>query len=347
VAREIAGLSWAQADQLRRGMGHFGHAEMAEMEAAFVAGCQRPPPAGPGLDHQQAQTLWDQVLAFSGYGFNQGHATSYAMVSYRSTYLKVHWPAAFLCARLTEWGGFHHQAIYIAEAVRLGLMVRPPHVNHSGRRFTLEEEGTQSVLWMGLGQVRDLRRDSVRAIVAERQAQSFSDLRDLLVRVPLQPKEITHLIQCGALDGLGESRAALLADAGEIERAGSALQMTFAFAQPEVAPESPAQRLAWERHLLGQPLSVHPLEAVDLPEHLSLSQLPEHPGQPVTVAGVRLPGWTGGEGFFLGDGQTFVVARGGPAQRAPTPWQPLLVRGRWLSDEWGGCWLQVDGLKQM
>ncbi len=52
VAREIAGLSWAQADQLRRGMGHFGHDEMAEMEAAFVRGCQRPPPAGPGFNRQ-------------------------------------------------------------------------------------------------------------------------------------------------------------------------------------------------------------------------------------------------------------------------------------------------------
>jgi DNA polymerase III alpha subunit len=328
-------------------MGHFGHEEMAEMEATFVAGCQRPPPTGPGLDRQQAQTLWDQVLAFAGYGFNQGHATSYAMVSYRSTYLKVHWPAAFLCARLTEWGGFHHQAVYIAEAARLGLMVRPPHVNHSDRRFTLEEEGSHSVLWMGLGQIRDLRRASVQAIVAERQAQPFSDLRDLLARLPLQPKEITHLIQCGALDGLDESRAALLADAREVEQAGSALQMTFTFARPEVDPESPTQRLTWEQHLLGQPVSVHPLETVDLPNHLSLGQLAEHPGQQVIVAGVRLPGWTGGEGFFLGDSETFVVARGRPAQRAPTPWQPLLVRGRWLSDEWGGSWVQVEGLESV
>ena len=345
VAREIAGLSWAQADQLRRGMGHFGHQEMAEMEAAFVAGCQRPPPVGPGLDQLQAQILWDQVLAFAGYGFNQGHATSYAMVSYRSAYLKVHWPAAFLCARLTEWGGFHHQAVYIAEAVRLGLVVRPPHVNHSDRRFSLQPEGAQSVLWMGLGQVRDLRRDSVRAIVGGRQDRPFTDLRDLLRRVPLQLKEISHLIQCGALDGLDGSRAALLAEAREVEQAGSALQMTFAFARPEVAPESPAQRLAWERHLLGQPVSVHPLEVVDLPPHLPLSQLSSQPGQRVTVAGVRLPGWTGGEGFFLGDDETFVVARGEPAQRAPAAWQPLLVRGRWLGDEWGGFWLQVDSLE--
>jgi DNA polymerase III alpha subunit len=330
-------------------MGHFGHDQMAALETAFVAGCQRLPPDGPGFTRSQAETLWEQVLAFAGYGFNQGHATSYALVSYRSAYLKVHWPAAFLCARLAEWGGFHHPAIYMAEAVRLGLAVRPPHVNHSGPRFTLGWEGELGALWMGLGQVRDLRRASSRTIVTERQRQPFADLRDLLRRVPLQHKEVVHLVQCGALDGLGGSRAALLAEAGEIQQAGSALQMTFPFAQPQVAAESPAQRLAWERHLLGQPVSVHPLEAVaaPLPEHLPLRQLAETKGQRVTVAGVRLPGWTGGPGFFLGDGQTFVVAKGDAARQAPPPWQPLLVQGRWLGDEWGTSWLQVEEIERV
>jgi len=349
VAREIAGLSWAQADQLRRGMGHFGRDEMAEMEAAFVGGCQQQPPEGPGFNQQQADRLWEQVLAFAGYGFNQGHATSYAMVSFRSAYLKSRWPAAFLCARLAEWGGYHHRAIYMAEAARLGLDVRPPHVNHSGQRFTLGWEGEQGVLWMGLGQVRDLRRASVRAIVAERARQPFTGLRDLLQRVPLQDKEVTHLVQCGALDGLGKSRAALLAETGEIRQAGSALQMTLGFAGPEVEAEPSAQRLAWERHLLGQPVSVHPLEVVAdrLPPHLPLCCLPGQPGQRVTVAGMRLPGRTGGQGFFLSDGDTFVTARGEAALRAPSAWQPLVARGRWRSDEWGTSWFQVEEMEEV
>jgi len=349
VAREIAGLSWAQADQLRRGMGHFGHEQMAEMEAAFVEGCQRPPPEGPGLNRQQAERLWEQVLAFAGYGFNQGHATSYAMVSFRSAYLKDRWPAAFLCARLAEWGGYHHQAIYMAEAARLGLAVRPPHINHSGRRFTLGWEGERGVLWMGLGQVRDLRGASIRAIVAERTRRPFAGLRVLLQRASLQDKETTHLIQCGALDGLGESRAALLAEAREIRQAGSALQMTLGFAGPEAEPEVAAQRLAWEKAVLGQPVSVHPLEvaAGRLPPHLPLRRLPEQPGERVTVAGVRLPGWTGGHGFFLGDGDTFVTARDESADHAPPPWHPLVARGRWSIDEWGTVWFQVEQMEEV
>jgi DNA polymerase III alpha subunit len=349
IACEIAGLDWEQSDQLRRGMSHFGHEEMAEMQAHFVQGCQRPPPDGPGFQAQQAETLWEQVLAFAGYGFNQGHATSYAMVSYRSAYLKAHWPAAFLCARLAERGGFHHPAIYIAEAARLGLAIRPPHVNHSDRRFTLGWEGDRGILWMGLGQVRDLRRTSVRSIVAERSRQPFSDLRDLLERIPLLQKEAAHLIQCGALDGLGESRVALLAEAGQVEQAGSTRQMVFAFAKPKIAPESPAQRLSWEQRLLGQPVSVHPLDLVadQLQGYTALRQLPaaQSPRRRVTTAGVRLPGWTGAQGFFLGDGESIVIVRGEPDQQAPPPWQPLLVDGRWLGDEWGTFWLQAESIE--
>ena len=137
VATEIAGLSWAQADHLRRGMSKFQAEEMAAMQSAFEAGCRRPAPEGPGFSREQAQTLWEQVLAFAGYGFNRGHATAYADVSYRSAYLKNHWPAAFFSARLTDWGGFHHPAIYMAEAIRLGIEIRPLHVNYSNRAFTL------------------------------------------------------------------------------------------------------------------------------------------------------------------------------------------------------------------
>lgn len=353
VAREIAGLSWEQAGYLRRGMSKMNPEEMARMEVQFVDGCRRPPPEGPGFTPDQARRLWEQVAVFSGYGFNQGHATAYANVSYQMAYLKVHWPAALFCARLANWGGFHHPAVYMAEAIRLGLAIRPPHVNHSGRRFTLAWEGQRAVLWMGLGQVRDLRRSAVRAIVAARRKRPFADLRDLLRRVPLQSKEITHLVQCGALDGLGESRAALLAEAAEVERAGSALQMSLfgeeVLGRWEVEAEHLSQRLAWERHLLGYPVSAleEPLKLVAdrLPERVPLRQLAEMRGRFMTVAGVRLPGWTGGVGFYLWDGETWVIARAREPQRAPTPWEPLILRGSWMRDEWGVCWLRVEEMQ--
>jgi DNA polymerase-3 subunit alpha len=343
IAVEIAGLSWAQADHLRRGV-KFKADSMAEIESQFVHGCQRPPPDGPGLTSDQARTLWEQILPFSGYGFNRGHALAYADVSYRSAYVKAHWPAAFLCARLMSWGGFHHPAMYIAEAIHLGIEVRAPHINHSKRAFSLAWVGEQPVLWMGLSWVRDLRRATVKAIVAERERSPFAGLRDLAMRVSLQRKELEHLVQCGALDGLGESRAALLAEGMDLGRAESALQLSFAFHLPAVDVETLAQRVGWERQVLGYPVSVlrDPLQLVAdrLPERVPLRSLPETNGRSVVVAGVRLPGWTGGKGFHLWDGETWVIVRGELA-KAPPAWQPLLLRGRWAGDEWGFRWFQA------
>ena len=336
VATEIAGLSWEDANHLRRGMSKFKPQEMAALQEAFIAGCQQR----SGFSAGQAQRLWEQVRAFAGYGFNQGHATAYADVSYRSAYIKAHWPAAYMAARLGERGGFHHPAIYMAEARRLGISVRPPHINHSGRRFTLAFEEDAPVLWMGLGAVRDLRASAIAAIEAGRP---YATLGDLLARVQLQRRELENLIKCGALDGLATSRNALLAQLPGAKR--GALQLAFDFLAPDVEPETPAQRLAWEQRILGLPMSAHPLALVrpTLPAGLvSLAQMRAQPGRRLQTAGVRLPGWTGGEGFYFGDERDYVIAI--PAnESAPLPglWQPTVVTGVWREDDWGRAWLEV------
>ena len=341
VATEIAGLSWEDANHLRRGMSKFKPEEMLALQEKFIQGCMRPPPEGPGFHRRQAETLWEQVRAFAGYGFNQGHATAYADVSYRSAYIKAHWPAAFMAARLAERGGFHHPAIYMAEAKRLGIAVRPPHVNHSGARFTLAFENGSPVLWQGLGAVRDLRRAAIDAIVARRP---YADLRDLLLKVDLQRREIENLIRCGALDGLGPSRNALLA---QLPRGrAQAMQLTFDFFTPDVEPETPSQRLAWETRILGMPMSLHPLDAVRdaLPPGLiRLGEFPHRRGERRRAACVRLPGWPRDGGFFLGDERDYLFAiPDDETMPLPPLWEPVIVTGRWLTDDWGRAWLAVE-----
>ncbi|MBN1937642.1 MAG: DNA polymerase III subunit alpha [Anaerolineae bacterium] len=348
IAVEIAGLSWAQADHLRRGV-KFKAEAMDEIRVQFVEGCQRL--GGPGLSRQQAETLWEQIAPFAGYGFNQGHAMAYADVSYRSAYLKRHWPAAFMCARLQSWGGFHHPAMYMAEAMRLGIEVRGPDVNRSQRVFTLGWQGEQPVLWMGLSWVRDLRRRSVREIVRERR-RPFASLRDLMFRVSLQRKEIEHLIQCGALDGLGPSRAAMLAECGGIQSDDRGMQLTFDWATQSVEPESMAQRAAWERQVIGYPVSVFQRPIANLPPGcVPLSYLPQTQRRFVAAAGMRLPGWTGGQGFYLWDGApqdggaTWIIVRGDKALKLPPAWTPVLIKGRWTADEYGFAWLQAQEIQ--
>lgn len=346
VAREIAGLTWPQADQLRRGIGRLNAADMQSVEGAFIEGCQN---GKHQLSEDQSKQLWEQVMAFSGFGFNQGHATAYAQVSYRSAYMKAHWPAAFLCARLAERGGYHHPAIYIAEAVRLGIPVHSPHVNFSAAKFTLswddQEAKDKPNLWMGLDQVRDLRRSSIAEIIKAREQGPFKSLHDLMRRVNLQTKEITHVIQCGGLDGLGKDRTSLVAEAQQIKAAESARQMTFSFAAAVVSPETRLQTMNWEMTILGQPVSVHPLDLVKRQsDHIALADLPKHLGARISTVGVRLPGWTGGEGFFLGDQTTYINAQWKGGGALPKPWTPIQAQGSWMGDDMGSYWFQIASI---
>ncbi len=359
LATEIAGLSWEEADYLRRGMSKFRPDEMDAMRARFQSGCMRSTPRGPGFTRRQAEQLWEQVEAFAGYGFNQGHATAYAMVSYRSAYLKAHWPEAFFCARLADHGGYHHPAIYMAEARRLGIDVRPPHINHSGRRFTLTYEGNESekpqpVLWMGLDQVRDLHRKSIEAIQRQRERAPFEGARDLMGRVRLQEREVTHLIQCGALDGLIASRSQALAEADRIRRAGTPRQIAFDFVEDEsIDEETHVQRLNWERTLLGIPVSVSPLELVEngLHDVLPLRDLTGAEKGRVSIVGYKLPGWTGGPSVFFGDGETYVRVRFDESishlQSDLEAWAPVKCYGQWCVDEWGSSWFQIVSMTVM
>ncbi|MFN8442640.1 MAG: hypothetical protein U0175_17835, partial [Caldilineaceae bacterium] len=343
VGRQIAGLSWGEADYLRKGMSKFQASAMAEIRTRFIEGCQHI----SGFSLEQASTLWDQVEAFAGYGFNQGHATAYADVSYRSAWLKAHFPAAFLAARLATQGGFHHPAIYIAEAQRLGIQVLPPHINHSGHGFTLGFVERQPMLWMGLGQVQHLRYNAIEEMIAERNRQPFTALDDLRERVVLQQRELVNLVQCGGLDGLAENRATILAQLQK-NQAATPQQLAFDFAQPQIEPESASQRLRWEKELLGQPVSLHPLQAMaqrpttNSKSISSLEQAASRVGRNGKLLLYRLPGWTGGKGFYVSDGITYGVAI--PQEKLATPrsWQPILAEGRWLLDEWGGGWLQVE-----
>ncbi len=181
--------------------------------------------------------------------------------------MKTHYPAAFLAARLAQGGGFYHPAVYIAEARRIGIEVRPPHINHSQRQFSLEIRSGSPVLWMGLSGVRDVRQQTVQTLTEKRP---FTSLSELLQRVALQKKELRHLIQCGALDGLATHRAALLAEAAWQFDVRKEQQMTLALWEgsghglPETqhTPDAPTpqQALDWETHILDFPVSVHPID---------------------------------------------------------------------------------------
>ncbi len=199
IAHEVAGFTLGEADLLRRAMSKFRSAhEMARLREGFIAGAQRV----SGLDAPTAEKVWDLMAAFAGYGFPKAHAAGYAALAYRLAYLKTHYPAEFLAARLAVWGGYYSPRVYMSEARQLGLMVKPPHVNHSGESFTLDPIDRRT-LWMGLGQVRELTHATIETILHQRP---FTSLDDFLIRARPLHVEAINLIKCGALDGSGRSR---------------------------------------------------------------------------------------------------------------------------------------------
>ncbi len=198
IANRLAGLSLADADLLRRAMSHFDPGEqMRTLKQRFIRGAEQV----SGVPPETAAQIWDLMAAFAGYGFPKAHAASYATVSWRSAWCKCHYPAEFMAAVLSGWGGYYHQRVYLNEARRLGLLLRAPHINHAQPQFSVTyPEGTPT-LYMGLDQVRDLTRRTQERIL---RCRPFFSLDDFLTRVDPQRKEVENLIKVGALEGLGE-----------------------------------------------------------------------------------------------------------------------------------------------
>jgi DNA polymerase III subunit alpha len=165
IAHELAGLSLAEADLLRRAMSHFDPGkQMITLQEKFIAGAWKT----SRVPEATANRVWEMMAAFAGYGFPKAHAASYALVAWKAAWCKTHFPALFMAAVLANWGGYYSQQIYLTEVRRLGLGLRPPHITHSHREFSVTWLEGEPVLFMGLDQVRDLTRRTQKRILKER-----------------------------------------------------------------------------------------------------------------------------------------------------------------------------------
>ncbi len=172
IASELAGLCLADADLLRRAMSHFDPGErMKTLKKRFVAGAQER----SGVPQETGEQIWELMAAFAGYGFPKAHAASYAQVAWQSAWCKAHYPAEFMSAVLAGWGGYYRQRVYLNEARRLGISLRPPHINHALQQFCAAYPGGKTVLYMGLDQVRDLTRKTQKQILRNRPFTSLPD----------------------------------------------------------------------------------------------------------------------------------------------------------------------------
>lgn len=284
VAHELAGLTLAEADLLRRAMSHFDPGkQMQTLKEKFLSGVfQRHQ-----IPVETAERIWELMSAFAGYGFPKAHAASYAQIAWRAAWSKVHHPAIFMAAVLANWGGYYSQRVYLNEARRMGLTLRAPHINYAQPEFSVQYLNQEPILFMGLNQVRELTRNTVNNILTGRP---FHSLSDFLVRVDPKTQEIENLIRVGALEGLGEIPGLLQQVKRQDWKNGQF--PLFDFNQTAGSePWSMGQIIADQETILGAAVIGHPLELAAekiqaAGAHSTVEAL-QYPGQTIRIAGMR------------------------------------------------------------
>jgi len=289
-AKIIAGYTLGGADMLRRAMGKKDAEAMASERLKFVEGAGRV----NRLDERKANEIFDLLNKFASYGFNKSHSAAYALVSYQTAYLKANHPVAFMAAVLTaELGNADKVAHFVAEAGAIGITVLGPNVNESRETFT----PVGGRIRFGLGAIKGVGELAAQQIIAEREQRGpFRDFEDFARRIDgraINKRVLEHLVKTGAFDYAGVPRRALfdgidgaLAAAAAAARDRAAGQHSFlellggdpnppalghSAVQPRPPAEDfpPAEKLAFEKELLGFYVSGHPLEAyADLTESI-------------------------------------------------------------------------------
>lgn len=204
VAHHIVGLTLEESDFLRRAMSGKmrSHKAMQMIVDKFFYCCKER-----GYTDQVAQQLWKQIESFAGYAFCKAHSASFALLSYQVAYLKVHYPAEFMAAVLSNQGGYYSAAVYISETRRLGIKILLPSVNHSEYEYT----GLGREMRIGLMAVKHIDESITKRIVLERNKNGgYSSLHDFLNRTGTGYKQSEMLIKCGAMDCFGLTRPSLL-----------------------------------------------------------------------------------------------------------------------------------------
>ena len=206
AAQILAGYSLGAADLLRRAMGKKEKDAMAKQRPIFIENTKKL----HGISEEKANEIFDLLEKFSSYGFNKSHSAAYAILAYKTAYLKANYPAEFLAANLTnELNQTKKLAEYIAEAKNLNLEIVPPHINLSDKHFTVVE----GKIIYGLLAIKNLGEAAVDEILrARKQGGLFKDLEDFIFRTNyrvLSEKQLLTLIEAGAFDGLGHNRPTL------------------------------------------------------------------------------------------------------------------------------------------
>jgi error-prone DNA polymerase len=297
VAMALAGFSVGEAEGLRRAMSRKrSQAALEAYRARFVAGARER-----GVEEALADTIYDKLVAFSGFGFPKSHAAAFGLLAYQSAWLRHHHPAEFLCALLNAQPmGFYPPATLVRDAQRRGVEVLPPDVNQSHAESAVEHGAVR----LGLSGVTAVGEDHAKALVAERDRNGpFATLSDLVQRTELPERALESLVAGGACECFGTSRRTLLWELGLVPRSESvpgscgeerqlALPLDPTVDTPELREQTPWELMLADYRATRISVGLHPMTLLRphlSPRVLSSVQLGETPnGRRVTTAGMTV-----------------------------------------------------------
>ncbi|MCA9354201.1 MAG: DNA polymerase III subunit alpha [Candidatus Kaiserbacteria bacterium] len=301
ISIQLAGYSWLEADMLRKAMGKKIPELMEEQKKKLFAGFLEH-----GLSQDKADKLWQLIEPFAAYGFNKAHAASYGRVAYQTAYMKANFPVEYMSAVLTaDSGDTEKISEIIHECERMGVPVLPPDINESFSDFSVVPG--KNTIRFGLTTIKNFGEGIADVIIEERKKNGpFASMQDFLTRIHdrgLNKKSLEALIMTGAFDKFGE-RGELIAnldnllaynreqvsgkETGQDSLFGGMDEVSGLTLEP--AEDAPmAQKLLWEKELLGVYVSGHPLDAVkdEVDKRPSIEQVKKgHQGTTVVTTGL-------------------------------------------------------------
>jgi DNA polymerase-3 subunit alpha len=279
LAKQIAGFTPAEADDLRKAIGKKLHDLMASLKEKFLEGC-----AQSGTTPQVANQLWKDMESSQDYSFNKSHAAGYALIAYRTAWLRANHPREYMAALISSVMNTKDRVpFYVSACHELGIEVEPPDVNESENDFAVVE----GKIRFGLNAVKNVGDSAARAIVAARgDGGAFASIWDFTERVDPQvanKRALEALVRCGALDSTGDSRGGMiqvleqavswggrmqadrLAGQGSIFDLGGGEESTVPTQQHPPVPLVEIEKndlLRMEKETLGVYVSEHPLQAI-------------------------------------------------------------------------------------
>ena len=237
ISKELAGFSGAKADDLRKAIGKKNRAAMAGLKPEFVEGCR-----ASGTRPEVIEFLWQTNEKSADYSFNKSHAACYALIAYRTAWLKANHTAEYMAALISSVMSTKDKVpFFVARCEEMGIEILPPDVNLSDHQFTVgapRSQGGVGTIRFGLDAVKGVGYQAVEAIKrAREEGPEFASLWDFCERVDsrtVNKKAIEALIKCGALGSTGASRKGMLAVLEQAQAAGQKIQQDALIGQASI-----------------------------------------------------------------------------------------------------------------